>query len=166
MKNAGEIAGLDVIKIINEPTAASLAYGFGKVQNQKVNKILGKNFVFDELNQSTFRSGYTEENSNKKETQNILVFDLGGGTLDVTLLELEEGDITVKSHSGIMHLGGEDFDNILVQYCIERFKIKTSIDLNKDEFLKQKLRLKEHCEKAKRALSYSNEAEIEIESIA
>ena len=165
-KTAGEIAGLDVIKIINEPTAASLAYGFGKIQNNKINKILGKNFVFDDIAQSTYRSGFTEENKNLKETQNILVFDLGGGTLDVTLLELEKGDITVKSHSGKMHLGGEDFDNILVQYCIEQLKLKTSIDLNKKEFIKQKSRLKEHCEKVKRALSYSNEAEIEIESIA
>ena len=165
-KNAGEIAGLDVIKIINEPTAAALAYGFGKVQNNKVNKILGKNYIFDDINQNTFRSGYSDDKSNKKETQNILVFDLGGGTLDVTLLELEEGDITVKSHSGKMHLGGEDFDNALVQFCIQQFKTKTSIDLNKEEFIKQKLRLKEHCEKAKRILSYSTEAEIEIESIA
>ena len=165
-KNAGEIAGLNVIKIINEPTAASLAYGFGKAQNNKVNKLLGKNFVFDDIAQSTFRRGFTEESQYKKETKNILVFDLGGGTLDVTLLELEEGDITVKSHSGVMHLGGEDFDNILMQYCISQFKIKTSIDLNQDEFIKSKSRLKEHCEKAKRELSFREEAEIEIESIA
>ena len=65
-----------------------------------------------------------------------------------------------------MHLGGEDFDNAIVQYCIEQFKIKTSIDLNKEEFLKQKSRLKEHCEQAKRELSYKNETEIEVESIA
>ena len=121
-----------------------------------VNKLLGKNIYFDDIAQSTFRSGFTEEKSKKKETQNILVFDLGGGTLDVTLLELEEGDITVKAHSGKMHLGGEDFDNILVQYCIEQFKFKTSIDLNNNEFIRQKLRLKEHCEKAKRELSYKN----------
>ena len=163
-KNAGEIAGLEVIKIINEPTAASLAYGFGKMQNSNGGKLLGKNIVIDAVN--TYRSNFYPQSNNKKETQNILVFDLGGGTLDVTLLELEEGDITVKSHSGKMHLGGEDFDNILVQYCIEIFRYKTSIDLNKEEFLKQKLRLKEHCEKAKRELSYKNETEIEVESIA
>ena len=163
-KNAGEIAGLEVIKIINEPTAASLAYGFGKMQNSNGGKLLGKNIVIDAVN--TYRSNFYPQSNNKKETQNILVFDLGGGTLDVTLLELEEGDITVKSHSGKMHLGGEDFDNILVQYCIEIFRYKTSIDLNKEEFLKQKLRLKEHCEKAKRELSYKNEVEIEVESIA
>ncbi len=164
-KNAGEIAGLDVIKIINEPTAASLAYGFGKCQNVSGGKLLGKNFIVDEVI-PTARSNNSNENNKKKDTENILVFDLGGGTLDVTLLELEEGDITVKSHSGKMHLGGEDFDNAIVQYCIEQFKIKTSIDLNKEEFIKQKLRLKEHCEKAKRELSYKNEVEIEVESIA
>ena len=112
-KNAGEIAGLEVIKIINEPTAAALAYGFGKKQNNNGGKLLGKKIEIDEIAQSTFRSNLFSENK-KKEIQNILVFDLGGGTLDVTLLELEEGDITVKSHSGKMHLGGEDFDNELV----------------------------------------------------
>ena len=86
--------------------------------------------------------------------------------MDVTLLELEEEDITVKSHSGIMHLGGEDFDNQIVQYCINKFKEQTSIDLNEPEFLKQKNRLKEHCEKAKRKLSLENETEIELESLA
>ena len=164
-KNAGEIAGLEVIKIINEPTAASLAYGFGKCPNNG-GKLLGKNINIDDVAQKTYRSNFYCETKQSKDTQNILVFDLGGGTLDVTLLELEEGDITVKSHSGKMHLGGEDFDNILVQYCIQQFKNKTSIDLNKEEFLKQKLRLKEHCEKAKRELSYKNETEIEVESIA
>jgi len=163
-KNAGEIAGLDVIKIINEPTAAALAYGFGKCQNNNGSNLLGKKIIFDEIPASTFRSNFTD-NVNHKETQNILVFDLGGGTLDVTLLELEEGDITVKAHSGKMHLGGEDFDNILVQYCIEKFKIKTSIDLNDEKYLKQKLRLKEHCEKAKRELSYRTDILIEIESL-
>ena len=165
-KNAGEIAGLEVIKIINEPTAAALAYGFGKIPDNKANKLLGKKLLFEEIGQNTFRNGFSEKNENEKETQLILVFDLGGGTLDVTLLEFEEGDITVKSHSGKMHLGGEDFDNALVEYCIQHFKIKTSIDLNKNEYLKQKLRLKEHCEKVKRKLSYENEAEIEIESMA
>ena len=163
-KDAGEIAGLDVIKIINEPTAASLAYGFGKFQNNNGGKLLGKNITFDDIEQNTYKNNY--ENNYKKETQNILVFDLGGGTLDVTLLELEEGDITVKAHSGKMHLGGEDFDNILVEYCINYFKSKTSIDLNENEFIKQKLRLKEHCEKAKKELSYKDETKIEVESIA
>ena len=166
-KNAGEIAGLDVIKIINEPTAASLAYGFGKCQNNNDN-ILGKSIILNNKSyENTFRSYNYNENDQYKdnETQKILVFDLGGGTLDVTLLELEIDDITVKGHKGIMHLGGEDFDNILLQYCIEEFKKKTKIDLNKEEYLRQKFRLKEHCEKAKRELSYINETEIEYESI-
>ena len=163
-KNAGEIAGLDVIKIINEPTAAALAYGFGKCQNNNGGNLLGKKIIFDDIAGSTFRSNFTE-NVNQKEAQNILVFDLGGGALDVTLLELEEGDITVKEHSGKMHLGGEDFDNILVQHCIEKFKLKTSIDLNDSKYLKQKLRLKEHCEKAKRELSYRTDILIEVESL-
>ena len=84
----------------------------------------------------------------------------------MTLLELEAGDITVKSHSGKMHLGGEDFDNRILQYCINLFKCKTSIDLNEPEFLKAKTRLKEHCEKAKKELSFVKEIEIEVESIA
>ena len=164
-KNAGEIAGLEVIKIINEPTAASLAYGFGKYNNN-FGKLLNKKNIFDEISPMTNRSAPTPIMEKKKDCQNILVFDLGGGTLDVTLLELEEGDITVKSHSGKMHLGGEDFDNQIMQYCINQFRYKTSIDLNKEEYLKQKTRLKEHCEKAKKKLSQQKEVEIEVESIA
>ena len=164
-KNAGEIAGLEVIKIINEPTAASLAYGFGKYNNN-FGKLFNKKNIFDEISPMTNRSAPTPIMEKKKDCQNILVFDLGGGTLDVTLLELEEGDITVKSHSGKMHLGGEDFDNQIMQYCINQFRYKTSIDLNKEEYLKQKTRLKEHCEKAKKKLSQQKEVEIEVESIA
>ena len=165
-KNAGEIAGLEVIKIINEPTAASLAYGFGKYNNN-FGKILNQNNFFDDFSPMSNRSAPTPIMENdKKDCQNILVFDLGGGTLDVTLLELEEGDITVKSHSGKMHLGGEDFDNQLMQYCINQFRAKTSINLNSNEFIKQRTRLKEHCEKAKKKLSQQNEVEIEVESIA
>ena len=165
-KNAGEIAGLDVIKIINEPTAASLAYGFGKCKNKNL-KLLDKNIFISDIVPMSNRSAPTPLSDNKKkECQNILVFDLGGGTLDVTLLELEDGDITVKSHSGKMHLGGEDFDNAIMQYCIQQFRLKSSIDLNKAEFLKQKIRLKEHCQKAKIQLSYINEVKIEVEAIA
>ena len=147
-KNAGEIAGLDVIKIINEPTAASLAYGFGKSNNNINNNFLNLN------------------KKSEKEIQKILVFDLGGGTLDVTLLELEKDGIRVKAHSGIMHLGGEDFDNIIVNYCINKFKNQTKIDLNREEYSKGKYRLKEICEKAKKELTYTTEFEIEVESIA
>ena len=73
--------------------------------------------------------------TSKGELMKNIIFDFGGGTLDVTLLELEKDDVTVKAHSGRMHLGGEDFDNILLQFCIEAFKIKTKIDLNKEEFI-------------------------------
>ena len=147
--NAGEIAGLNVIKIINEPTAASLAYGFGNCPNSENKyKNLFNNKILDE------------------EIKKIIVFDLGGGTLDVTLLELEKDNIRIKAHSGIMHLGGEDFDNILLDHCINYFKKKTKIDLNRDEFIKQKFRLKKQCELAKRELTDSNDTEIEIVSIA
>ena len=164
--NAGEIAGLDIIKIINEPTAASLAYGFGKCfnKNELIN-LLGKIITFEEKNDQLIHESDNNKLNNKKETQNILVFDLGGGTLDVTLLELEEDDITIKSHSGKMHLGGEDFDNILVDYCVTKFKQQFSIDLNKEEYIKQKSRLKEHCEKAKIYLSFKYETIIEVESL-
>ena len=165
-RNACEIAELEIIKIINEPTAASLAYGFGKChyKNELVH-LLGKKITFDEnINQKVNITENNNEN-NKKETQNILVFDLGGGTLDVTLLELEEDDITIKSHCGKMHLGGEDFDNILVDYCIAQFKNQFGIDLNKEEYVKQRLRLKEHCEKAKKNLSFKFETIIEVESL-
>ena len=149
-KNAGEIAGLDVIKIINEPTAASLAYGFGNCLNDKNKyKNLLNNKIFEE-----------------EEIKKILVFDLGGGTLDVTLLELEEDNIRIKAHSGILHLGGEDFDNILLEHCINYFNKKTKIDLKRDEFIKQKFRLKKQCELAKIELTDKNDTEIEIESIA
>ena len=165
--NAGEIAGLDVIKIINEPTAASLAYGFGKNKTNNFAKFIGNNNFMDEILPLTNRSAPTPISfDKKKECQNILVFDLGGGTLDVTLLELEEGDITVKSHSGKMHLGGEDFDNQIMAYCINQFRLQTSIDLNQPEFLRQKTRLKEHCEKAKKELSLQKEVQIEVEAIA
>ncbi len=106
-KNAGEIAGLEVIKIINEPTAAALAYGFGKCQNMNSINLLGKTIYFDENQQYTYRTENTNSSNDtndsekkQKETKTILVFDLGGGTLDVTLLELEEDDITAINHSG------------------------------------------------------------------
>ena len=89
-----------------------MAYGFGKFQNNKNDNILGKSITFDKSYLSTYRSIMTMETekskNDEKESQKILVFDLGGGTLDVTLLELEEDDITIKAHSGRMHLGGED----------------------------------------------------------
>ena len=163
-KVAGEIAGLDVIKIINEPTAASLAYGFGNCKNDNSEKLLGKKIFFNQSIQNNYKF-LLDDKKNKKGNQNILVFDLGGGTLDVTLMELEKNNISVRAHSGKMHLGGEDFDNILVQYCIEEFKKRKGIDLSKGDNSRQISRIKYHCEKAKKELSFNDATVIEIESL-
>ncbi len=115
-KNAGKIAGLDVERIINEPTAASLAYGL-----------------------------------EKEEGQTILVYDLGGGTFDVSILELGDGVFEVKSTSGNNRLGGDDFDQRIIDYLVDNFKKENGVDLSKDKMAMQ--RLKEVAEKAKKDLS-------------
>ena len=112
-KNAGEIAGLNVLRIINEPTAASLAYGLDKLE----------------------------------KNHTILVFDFGGGTFDVSILELGDGVFEVKATSGDNFLGGDDIDQIIMDYLINIFKKSTGIDLNRDATAVQ--RLKEAAEKAK-----------------
>ncbi|MFZ3383647.1 MAG: molecular chaperone DnaK [Candidatus Methanoperedens sp.] len=122
-KDAGEIAGLEVVRIINEPTAASLAYGLDKTGDQK-----------------------------------IMVFDLGGGTLDVTIMELGGGVFEVKSTAGDTQLGGTDMDNLLVDYIAEEFKKEHGIDLRKDRVANQRLR--DAAEKAKIELSTSLTTEI------
>lgn len=124
-KDAGKIAGLEVKRIINEPTAAALAYGLEK----------------------------------GKEEQ-IVVFDLGGGTFDVSVLELGDGVFEVKSTNGDTHLGGEDFDNTIVNYFLDDFKSKEGIDLRKDNAAMQ--RLKDEAEKAKKELSTVTEYEVNI----
>jgi L1 cell adhesion molecule like protein len=129
-KDAGVIAGLNVLRIINEPTAAAIAYGL-------------------------------QENV-KKET-NVLVFDLGGGTADVSVLSIEDGIFEVKSTSGITHLGGEDFDNRMVNHFIQEFKRKYRKDITMDK--RASRRLKMACQKAKHTLSTFTEARIELESI-
>jgi molecular chaperone DnaK len=116
-KDAGTIAGLEVLRIINEPTAASLAYGLDK----------------------------------QSEEQRILVFDLGGGTFDVSILQLGDGVFEVKATSGNNHLGGDDFDNVIVRWMIENFKATEGIDLGSDKMALQRLR--EAAEKAKVELS-------------
>ena len=116
-KNAGKIAGLNVERIINEPTAAALAYGLDK----------------------------------QDKTQTILVYDLGGGTFDVSILELGDGVFEVKSTAGNNKLGGDDFDNRLMDYLVEEFKKENGVDLSKDKMAMQ--RLKEISEKAKKDLS-------------
>ena len=122
-KDAGKIAGLEVLRIINEPTAAALAYGL-----------------------------------DKKETQTIAVYDLGGGTFDVTILEIDDGLFEVKSTNGDTFLGGEDFDMRIVNYLADEFKKEHSVDLTKDKMALQ--RLKEAAEKAKIELSSSSSTEI------
>ena len=116
-KNAGKIAGLDVERIINEPTAAALAYGLDKQEN----------------------------------AHTVLVYDLGGGTFDVSILELGDGVFEVKATSGNNHLGGDDFDKAIMDYIISEFKKENGIDLSKDKLAMQ--RLKEGAEKAKKDLS-------------
>ena len=122
-KDAGKIAGLEVLRIINEPTAAALAYGL-----------------------------------DKEDTHTIAVYDLGGGTFDVTILEIDEGLFEVKSTNGDTFLGGEDFDMRIVNYLADEFKKEHSVDLTKDKMALQ--RLKEAAEKAKIELSSSSQTEI------
>ncbi|HSX67632.1 Hsp70 family protein, partial [Nocardioides sp.] len=124
-KEAGEIAGLNVSRIVNEPTAAALAYGL-----------------------------------DKGEDQTILVFDLGGGTFDVSLLEIGEGVVEVKATSGDNHLGGDDWDNRVVEWMVKKFKDNNGVDLGADKIAKQ--RLQEAAEKAKIELSSSSETTIHL----
>jgi molecular chaperone DnaK len=125
-KEAGEIAGLNVLRIVNEPTAAAFAYGFDKGDHE----------------------------------QTILVFDLGGGTFDVSLLEMGEGVIEVKATSGDNHLGGDDWDQALVDHLVTVFKAKNGIDLTKDKMAMQRVR--EAAEKAKIELSASAQTSINL----
>ena len=128
--DAGRIAGLNVIKTINEPTAAAIAYGLEQKNNEK---------------------------------KNICVFDLGGGTFDVTILEVDNKKFTVKAIGGNSHLGGQDFDNLLVEYCMNLFKKNTDIDISNNQ--KALRRLKIACEEAKKELSISVDSHIEISSL-
>lgn len=130
-KDAGAIAGLNVLRIINEPTAAAIAYGLDK----------------------------TKERGEK----NVLIFDLGGGTFDVSLLTIEDGIFEVKATAGDTHLGGEDFDNRMMDFCTNEFKRKHRKDLSSSERAKRRLRTA--CERAKRTLSSSTQAFIEIDSL-
>jgi molecular chaperone DnaK len=124
-KDAGKIAGLEVLRIINEPTAAALAYGL-----------------------------------DKRASGTIAVYDLGGGTFDVSVLEIGDGVFEVKSTNGDTFLGGEDFDNRLVEYLVDEFKKDNTVDLRKDKLALQ--RLKEAAEKAKIELSSATQTEINL----
>merc|ERR1712013_432492 len=130
-KDAGVISGINVLRIINEPTAAAIAYGLDK----------------------------------KKGTQesNVLIFDLGGGTFDVSILTIEEGIFEVKSTAGDTHLGGEDFDNRMVDHFVNEFKRKHKKDIKGNKRALRRLRTA--CERAKRTLSASAQANIEIDSL-
>ncbi len=130
-KDAGVIAGLNILRIINEPTAAAIAYGLDK-----------------------------QNNDNEK---NVLIFDLGGGTFDVSLLTIEEGIFEVKATAGDTHLGGEDFDNRMVSHFSTEFKRKFKKDLTGNE--RSLRRLRTACERAKRTLSSSTQAYLEIDSL-
>ena len=125
-KEAGEIAGLNVRRIINEPTAASLAYGLDKTNKD----------------------------------MKIAVFDLGGGTFDISILELGDGVFEVKSTNGNTHLGGDDFDHVIIDWLAEEFKNEEGVDLRKDPMALQ--RLKEAAEKAKIELSSTTTSEINL----
>lgn len=129
-KDSGAIAGLNVLRIINEPTAAAIAYGLDK---------------------------------QKGGERNVLIFDLGGGTFDVSILTIEDGIFEVKSTAGDTHLGGEDFDNRMVSYFVDEFKRKQKKDLSQNKRAIRRLRTA--CERAKRTLSASTQANIEIDSL-
>ncbi|XP_076651358.1 heat shock 70 kDa protein cognate 4 [Halictus rubicundus] len=129
-KDAGAIAGLNVLRIINEPTAAAIAYGLDK-------RSAGE--------------------------KNVLIFDLGGGTFDVSILTIEEGIFEVKSTAGDTHLGGEDFDNRMVNHFVQEFQRKYKKDLSSNKRALRRLRTA--CERAKRTLSSSTQASIEIDSL-
>jgi len=129
-KDAGSIAGLNVLRIINEPTAAAIAYGLDKSSNAE---------------------------------RNVLIFDLGGGTFDVSLLTIEEGIFEVKATAGDTHLGGEDFDNRMVNHFVQEFKRKHKKDITGNARAMRRLRTA--CERAKRTLSASTQTSIEIDSL-
>jgi heat shock protein 1/8 len=130
-KDAGAISGLNVLRIINEPTAAAIAYGLGSGKSSK--------------------------------ERNVLIYDLGGGTFDVSLLNIQGGVFTVKATAGDTHLGGQDFDTNLLEHCRKEFKRKTSKELKDDARALRRLRTA--CERAKRTLSSGAQATIEIDSL-
>ncbi|XP_059203560.1 heat shock 70 kDa protein 1 [Centropristis striata] len=129
-KDAGVIAGLNVLRIINEPTAAAIAYGLDR---------------------------------GKSGERNVLIFDLGGGTFDVSILTIEDGIFEVKATAGDTHLGGEDFDNRMVNHFVEEFKRKHKKDISQNKRALRRLRTA--CERAKRTLSSSSQASLEIDSL-
>lgn len=135
-KDAGEIAGLHVLRIVNEPTAAAIAYGLDRADTKR---------------------------GNDGEECNILVFDMGGGTFDVSILAIDGTVFEVKATAGDPHLGGEDFDNRLLSYCIAEFRRKFQSDPSRNQRAIRRLRTQ--CERAKRQLSSQTQATIEVDSL-
>ena len=129
-KDAGAIAGLEVLRIINEPTAAAIAYGL---------------------------------DAKSKTERNVLIFDLGGGTFDVSILNITGGVFAVKATAGDTHLGGEDFDNTLLDYFKKEFERKTKLDISDDP--RAIRRLRSACERAKRTLSSVAQTTVEVDSL-
>lgn len=129
-KDAGAIAGLDVLRIINEPTAAAIAYGLDRQSSAE---------------------------------KNVLIFDLGGGTFDVSLLNITGGVFAVKATAGDTHLGGEDFDNNLLDHFKKEFQRKTKFDISDDP--RALRRLRSACERAKRTLSSVTQTTVEVDSL-
>lgn len=140
-KDAGRIAGLDVKRIINEPTAAALSYGLHSKND----------------NGGTAKAGKT----------NVVIFDLGGGTFDVSVLAMDSGVFEVKATGGDTHLGGEDFDNAILEWCMEQIKSKVDAKVYKQlqDSARAQSRLRRAVENAKRVLSSSMSAEIEVDSL-
>mmetsp|Transcript_7795 Transcript_7795/g.5845 ORF Transcript_7795/g.5845 Transcript_7795/m.5845 type:complete len:761 (-) Transcript_7795:97-2379(-) len=137
-KDAGAIAGLKIERVLNEPTAAAIAYGLD-------------------------RNSKSDSSSGARKEENILVFDLGGGTFDVTLLTIDNGVFEVRATAGDTHLGGEDFDQRLMDYCIQQFQKQHQVSLAQDK--KAMARLRRQCETAKRTLSTQTAATIEIDTL-
>ena len=130
-KNAGVLAGLNVLRLISEPAAAAIAY--------------------------------TVTLDNADDEKNFLVFDLGGGTCDISIFNCEQGTIECKAVAGDTHLGGKDFDNRLVEYCTQEFKRKFNKDLSGNH--RALCRLRSSCERVKRSLSSATQAHVEIDSL-
>jgi len=133
-KDAGEIAGLNVLRIVNEPTAAAIAYGLDR-----------------------------SEKKSKEEETNILVFDMGGGTFDVSILNIQDTIFEVKATAGDAHLGGEDFDNRMLSFCISEFRRKFNTDPTRNQRAIRRLRTQ--CERAKRQLSSQTQVTIEVDAL-
>jgi heat shock protein 1/8 len=165
--SAGKIAGLEVKRIINEPTAAALAYGLDK----KAADLARQGEVTDEdpelkvkTNAGSKKGGKNAKGAAAPPGGFVLIFDLGGGTFDVSVLSIEDGIFEVKATGGDTHLGGEDFDQRIMDYCIQEFRKKTKVGAEVANDKRAMRRLRTACERAKRMLSSATQASVEAES--